>query len=38
MNLVYPVTETLELSGGLTYDQAANWQETRVSVRLQQRF
>ena len=38
VDLDYPLTDTLSLNGALTYDQAADWQETHVSVRLQQRF
>lgn len=38
VDLDYPFTDTLSLNGVLTYDQAADWQETQVSVRLQQRF
>ncbi len=38
VDLRYPLTERLVLYGGLAYDQAPQWQETSVSVRLENRF
>jgi len=38
IDLHYPLTNRLSLAGSLNYDQAADWQETRVSVRLENRF
>jgi cellulose synthase operon protein C len=38
IDLHYPLSDRLSLVGGLTYDQAADWQEARVSVRLENRF
>ncbi len=38
VDLRYPLTDRLTLYGGLAYDQAPQWQETSVSVRLENRF
>jgi hypothetical protein len=38
VDLSYPLSDTLELAGSVAYDQAPQWQESKVSVRLQQRF
>ncbi len=38
VDLRYPLNDHLTLYGGLAYDQAAQWQETSVSVRLENRF
>ena len=35
VDLSYPLNDALELSGGVTYDQAPQWQESKVNVRLQ---
>jgi len=34
----FDITPTLRLSGGVAYDKAASWNETRVSVRLRNLF
>ncbi len=38
IELDYPLTDTLSLAGSMRYDKAADFQETRVSVRLESRF
>jgi tetratricopeptide (TPR) repeat protein len=38
VDLRYPLNDRLTLYGGLAYDQAPQWQETSVSVRLENRF
>ncbi len=38
VDLDYPLSDALTLSGKLRYDKAANWNETRVSVQLESRF
>ncbi len=38
VDLDYPLSETLTLGGGLRSDKAANWNETQVTVRLENRF
>jgi len=38
VDLDYPLSDTLMLGGSLRYDKAAEWTETRVTVRLESRF
>ncbi len=38
MDLDYPLSDSLTIGGGVRYDKAANWNETRVTVRLENRF
>jgi len=38
VDLDYPLSDALTLGGRLRYDKAANWNETRVSVQLENRF
>ncbi len=38
VDLDYPLSDALMLGGGLRYDKAANWNETQVTVRLENRF
>ena len=38
VDLDYQLSDALTLGGRLRYDKAANWNETRVSVQLENRF
>jgi len=38
VDLDYPLSDALTLGSRLQYDKAANWNETRVSVQLENRF
>jgi Tfp pilus assembly protein PilF len=38
IGLDYALTTSMKLSGGVTYNKAANWDETRATVQLQDRF
>jgi len=38
VDLDYPLSDALTLGGEVRYDKAANWNETRATVRLENRF
>ena len=38
VDLEYPLSDSLSLAGGVRYDKAANWDETRATIRIENRF